>query len=173
MSELKLDHKFDSARNRHYLNDNLVVLHCHHYATLFTQLALDAREIVDGTKLLFETMEEVYREVLTSYYQNNSITEVQDRIDIAVQLFSSVGMGKMNPLSISENGGEIEMPFAYVDDGWLKKWGKNDDSVNFIGAGYVAGMFSAVFGKPVRTYKVSETNSRVKGDAKSLFKIES
>jgi hypothetical protein len=44
-------------------------------------------------------------------------------------MFSAVGMGKMKVVSSGENGGEIEMPHAYVDEGWLKKWGKRG---NFI-----------------------------------------
>jgi predicted hydrocarbon binding protein len=171
MAELKLKHTFDPKRRRHYLNDQLSVLHCHHYATLFTQLGLDAKDIVDGTRILKESTEDVFYEVLASYYKENNITEAAERIDIAVQMFSAVGMGKMSVVSNAESGGEIEMPYAYVDEGWLKKWGKYKAPVNFIGAGYVAGMFSAVFDKPTRTYTVTETQSKVMGAGKSLFKV--
>jgi len=171
MAELKLKHTFDPKRRRHYLNDQLSVLHCHHYATLFTQLGLDAKDIVDGTRILKESTEDVFYEALASYFKKNNIIGAADRVDIAVQMFSAVGMGKMKVVSNAESGGEIEMPHAYVDEGWLKKWGKNKSPVNFIGAGYIAGMFSAIFDKPTRTYTVTETQSMVMGADKSVFKV--
>lgn len=171
MSELKLQHKFDSDRKRHYLNDQLTVLHCHHYATLFTQLALDAKELVDGPRILRETVEDVFYEVLSNYFKNNGVTDPKDRMDIAVQMFSAIGMGKMAVVSGDTGGGEIEMPHPHVDEGWLKKWGKYKGPVNFIGAGYVTGMFSAAFDKPARSYKVTEDRSRVMGAEKSHFKV--
>jgi predicted hydrocarbon binding protein len=171
MAELKNEHKFDSKRKRHYLNNFLTVLHCHHYATLFTQLALDAKDLVDGTQILKETTEDVFFEVLSDYYKKNGITDTKERMDIASQMFSAVGMGKMDIVSGDDNGGEIEMPLAYVDEGWIKKWGKFKEPVNYIGAGYVCGMFAAVFDKPLRTYNVTETQSRVMGADKSHFKV--
>lgn len=171
MSELKLDHKFDPQRKRHYLNNQLTVLHCHHYATLFTQLGLDAKEIVDGTRILKESIEDVFNEVLKKYYQQNNVTDTSDRVEIARKMFSAIGMGKMEVVSYDESGGEIEMPFSYVDEGWLKKWGKSNEPVNYIGRGYLAGMFSAVYDKPCRAYKVTESQSRVMGAGKSVFQI--
>jgi predicted hydrocarbon binding protein len=171
MAELKIEHKFDPKRKRHYLNNFLTVLHYHHYATLFTQLALDAKDLVDETQILKETIEDVFFEVLSGYYKKNGITDTKERMDIASQMFSAVGMGKMDIVSGDDNGGEIEMPLAYVDEGWIKKWGKFKEPVNYIGAGYVCGMFAAVFDKPLRTYNVTETQSRVMGADKSHFKV--
>lgn len=171
MADLKLTHTFDAKSKRHFLNNQLSVLHCHHYATLFTQLSLDAKDLVDGTRLLQESTEDVFYNVLTAYYKENGISDTSDRIDIAVQMFSAIGMGKMVAAASDAGGGEIKMPQAYVDEGWLKKWGKNKAPVNFIGAGYIAGMFAAVFDKPTRTYSVEETQSKVMGAAESHFKV--
>jgi predicted hydrocarbon binding protein len=171
MPELKLEHKFDEKRKRHYLNDNLSVLHCHHYATLFTQLALDAKDLVDGTEILKNAAEDVFFEVLSNYYKKNGITDTKDRFDIAAQMVPATGMGQIVVVSGEENGGEIDMPHPHLDSGWLKKWGKSDTPVNFIGAGYVGAMFSAVFDKPCRTYKVTETQSMAMGADKSHFKV--
>jgi len=171
MAELKLTHNFNAESKRHFLNNQLTVLHCHHYATLFTQLSLDAKDIVDGTRILLESTEDVFYNVLTSYYKENSISDTSDRMEIAVQMFSAIGMGTMVVAASDTKGGEITMPYTYVDEGWLKKWGKNKAPVNFIGAGYVAGMFAAVFDKPTRTYSVTETQSKVMGADESRFKV--
>jgi hypothetical protein len=50
-TEFEIDHKFDPIRNRHYMNGVCTVLHCHHYATLYTQLADDAEQFA-GVRLL-------------------------------------------------------------------------------------------------------------------------
>lgn len=171
MSDLKLEHRFDSQRKRHYLNNKLTVLHCHHYATLFTQLGLDAKDIVDGTRILKESIEDVFFEVLSNYYNQNSIADTAERMDIAIQMFSAIGMGKMSVISHDESGGDVEMPVAYVDEGWLKKWGKSKYPVNYIGCGYLGAMFSAVYNRPCRTFNVSESQSKVMGADKSVFKI--
>jgi predicted hydrocarbon binding protein len=171
MTELKLDHKFDADKKRHYVNNVLTVLHCHHYATLFTQLALDAKELVDGTQILKQTAEDVFFNVLSDYYKKNGISDPQQRLEVAVQMFTTFGMGKMVMVSSDANGGDIDMPHPHVDEGWLKKWGKYKEPVNFIGSGYLSGMFSAAFDKPTRTYKVTETQSTVMGTDKSHFKV--
>lgn len=170
MPEFKIDKRFDEEKKRHYVNDFLIVLHCHHYATLFTQLALDARDLVNGTEILFKTTESVFSEVLEEYFKKNSITDEKEKISIAIDMFSKIGMGKIEKAEINDKGGEIVMSFAYVDEGWLKKWGKYPEPVNYIGQGYIAGMLSAIYGKPAGSYKVSEEKSRVKGDEKSVLK---
>jgi hypothetical protein len=171
MADLKMERRFDPKRYRHYLNDHLTVLHCHHYATLFTQLALDAKDIVDGTEVLQQTAEDVFHGVLSDYYKKQGVNDNNERMALAVDMFSALGLGKMNAASFDENGGQVDMPFPYVDEGWLKKWGKSKNTVNFIGAGYVAGMFSAVYDKPTRTYSVKESESKAMGAGKSVFKV--
>ena len=125
MTQIKLDHKFDADRKRHYMNNVLTVLHCHHYATLFTQLALDARELVDGTQILKDSVEDVFFEVLSDYYKKNGITGSKERLEAASQMFTAIGMGKMAIISGDASGGQIDMPQAYVDESCLKKWLKH------------------------------------------------
>ncbi|MCJ7525568.1 MAG: hypothetical protein MUP71_10170 [Candidatus Aminicenantes bacterium] len=171
MAALKLAHRFDAERCRHFIGDQVSVLHCHHYATLFTQLAIDAQDLVDGTKILKEVTEDVVHGVLTKYYSENGISDPQERLEIGVQLYSFYGLGKMVLVSPGSGGGAVEMSTAHVDEGWIKKWGKGKAPVNFIGTGFIAGMFAAAFDKPVRTYQVDEKQSRVMGADKSVFAV--
>ncbi len=171
MATLKLTHRFDADRCRHYIGDQVSVLHCHHYATLFTQLAIDAKELVDGTKILMEVTEDVVHGILSKYYAQNGVSAVQERLEIGQQLFSFYGLGKMVIVSPASDGGTVEMSSAHVDEGWLKKWGKAKEPVNFIGAGFVAGFFAAAYDKPVRTYRVEEKESRAMGAGKSILAV--
>ena len=67
-TEFVIDHRFDPVSNRHYLNDVCTVLHCHHYATLYTQLADDAEDF-HGVRLMVEAAEDTFYEVLSKYYE--------------------------------------------------------------------------------------------------------
>ncbi len=171
MATLKLEHRFDANRCRHYIGDQVSVLHCHHYATLFTQLAIDAKDLVDGTKILKEVTEDVVHGILTKYYAQNGISDPGERLETGRQLYSFYGLGKMTLVSPSSGGGTVEMSAAHVDEGWIKKWGKANAPVNYIGSGFVAGMFAAAFDKPVRTFQVEEKQSRVMGADKSVFAV--
>ncbi len=168
---LVLNKQFDNDRCRNYVNDILTVLHCHHYSTLFTQLAIDAKDIVNGTKILYETSEDIFSTVLTDYFNKNNISDKNERLKLAQEMFSAIGLGKIEVSSLDENGGLVEMPVAHVDDGWLQKWGKFNSPVNYIGAGYIAAMVSASFDKPARTYTVEEQESKVTGAEKTVLKV--
>jgi hypothetical protein len=172
MSELKLDYRFDAAKNRHYLNDEHFVLHCHHYATLVTQLAVDAEELVKGTSILKKSSEESFLKLLTDYFDKNGISDASDRLDSGCRMFSELGLGKIEVASAGESSGEITMNSSHVDEGWVKKWGTNDAAVNFIGSGYVAALFAAAYGKAAGSYTVDESQSIVSGAGHSVFKVQ-
>jgi hypothetical protein len=171
MAQLQLDHHFDAEHNRHYINNQVSVLHCHHYATLFTQLAIDAKNLVNGVAILQNSAEEVFYKSLTHYFQQKGIGIVAERLDIACQLFTAMGLGKMEITNSDPNNGDIVLPSSHVDQGWLKKWGKNQTAVNFITAGYIAAAWAASFDQPPHSYTVLETQSIVCGASTSCFKV--
>jgi hypothetical protein len=166
-TQLNLAHEFDSDRMRHYLNGQLSVLHCHHYATLYTQLAMDAKE----TALLADVAEETFGEVLSHYYLMNGIQSLDERIAIACDYFATTGLGKMTVAHMGSDSGQVVLEEAHVDKGWMTKWGTFDTPVNHIGAGYIAGMCNAIWDKPLKTFKVRETQSIVMGAETSCFNV--
>ncbi len=169
-TELELDHRFDPASCRHSLNGFTSVLHCHHYSALYTQLADDCG-MLDGRKLLSECAEDSFFEVLSAYFKAKGMECIEDRIAIAEQYYAAVGLGGMKVVCAGLDSGKVELSHSHVDEGWMKKWGKRDKPVNFITQGYVAALFSAVFGRPPRTYRVDETEGIVTGAEKSTFTV--
>lgn len=167
-TELKLTRKFDPQRSRHFLNGVQSVLHCHHYATLYSQLADDA-EIVDGKKLLRESAEQACLAPLVSYYAGHGIESVEDRIAIGEAYYSAMGLGVLKVTGLGCAAGRAELTRSHVDEGWKKKWGEKNTPINFITQGYVAALFSAVLGLPAGTFTVTETQSIVSGAEKSVF----
>lgn len=163
------EQRFDRRRMFQYVNDEPSVLHCHHYATLFTKVALDQREHA-GPQLLADSAEEAFFLVLTKYFIKNDVVSVAERTTAAEELCGLIGLGSLK-LDIGAAGGSARMPHAHVDEGWLKKWGKSDQAVNFIGHGYLSAACSAIFDKPMGSYRVEETASIVSGNSESLFNI--
>jgi len=166
-TNLELEHRFDPKSSRHYLNGHLSVLHCHHYTTLYTQLALDAKE----TDLLSGVAEETFYKLLKDYYNKHNIINLEDKIDIACQYYSAVGLGKMEVGFLGEDSGEVILSISHVDQGWIKKWGNYDAPVNYITCGYISGMFSAIFDRNIGVFKAFEVESIVMGASKSRFRI--
>ncbi len=166
---IQLDHRFDPKACRHYINGEVYVLHCHHYATLYSQLADDCG-MLDGKKLLADVAEDTFYDELSRYYREYDVQDTNTRITIAEQYYSVTGLGQLRTQCVGVEGGEIELLHSHIDEGWIKKWGKSKKAINFITRGYIAGMLAAIFGKPRRSYTVAETESIVKGDQRSLFR---
>lgn len=168
--EYVIDHKFDSARTRHVVNGFVNVLHCHHYATLYAQLADDA-ELLDGKALLVSSSEDVFYSVLSYYFRCNNITNLADRISISEQYYAATGLGKMAVLCAGRDGGEVKLLHSHIDEGWVKKWGKRDKPVNFMTQGFIKAMFSLLFDYSTQNYDVVETMSIVSGAEESVFNV--
>ena len=169
MTEFEIDHKFDPITNRHYMNGFCTVLHCHHYATLYTQLADDAEEF-KGVQLIKEAAEDTFHEVLEDYYQKHEIEDIEDKVTIAEQYWQAVGMGLIRFTAIGKYACTAVMEYSHIDDGWLKKWGSRDKPVNFFTCGFVAAVAALANEKPVRSFKVKEPKGLVCGDEVSAFK---
>jgi hypothetical protein len=168
-TEFEIDHKFASKESRHYLNGVCSVLHCHHYATLYTQLAMDAVDF-EGIRHLVENAEDVFYDVLKAYYAEKNITGVDKKIEIAQQYWQAVGMGLINFTGIGKYEVTAEMEYSHLDEGWLKKWGGSDRPVNFFAVGFVAAVAALATNKAPRSFRAEETKGLVCGDEKSEFK---
>lgn len=165
----QFEQEFDPNAMYQYVNHEISVMHCHHYATLFTRLALDMKSM-DGPRFLREAMEESSYLTLQRLYIAGQVTEKKDRLDIAMQYFGLAGLGQLE-MRVERGGGTARMIHSHVDEGWIKKWQKEKEPVNFIGQGYILAAVAAIHDKPIGSYKIEETKSIVKGDRNSEFTI--
>jgi len=166
-NNLILEHRFDPRSNRHFLNGVVSVYHCHHYTTLYTQLALDSTE----TELLQGVAEETFFKILNSYFKKYDITYIYEKFELACKYYAAVGLGKMEVVFAGELSGQVKLLKSHVDEGWIKKWGKYDKPVNYIGAGFIGAMFAAVFNTPIKSFRVIEWESIVMGAEQSVFNV--
>lgn len=167
---LNMQHIFNKERCRHEVNGLTTVLHCHHFASLITQLANDC-ELVDAKKLLEECAEDTFYKVLANYYRENNITELAERIQVAEQYFAEVGLGKLKVKFAGPYSGEVILEHSHVDEGWVKKWGVADKPVNHIGCGYVEALFSAIYDRKHREFSASELQSIACGAKESVIGV--
>ena len=121
--------------------------------------------------LLAECAEDTFHQTLASYFEANGIERVEDRIAIAEQYYATAGLGKMQVVCAGPESGVVELIHSHIDEGWIKKWGKRDKPVNFITCGYIAAVFSAVFGQGKRSFAVTETASIITGAERSQFNV--
>jgi hypothetical protein len=164
-TDLVLEHRFDPHTRRQTINGLSSVIHCHHYSTLYTQLALDAKE----TGLLTEAAEDTFYDMLQCYYQRHALTTLEARIESACQYYSALGLGLMQVHCLGDDSCEVELYTSHVDSGWLQKWGQHDVPVNYIGAGYIAALCAATLDLPAHSFRVKEVRSLVMGAPSSLF----
>ncbi len=169
-AECQFIQEFDNLKMLQYVNNETSVLHCHHYATLFTKLAFDLDNL-NGTVLLREAMEESSFLVLQKYMISNNITDPEDKIAIATQYFGLIGLGQLELTCFGRKGGNAVMSHSHLDEGWLKKWNRHNQPVNFIGQGYLQGAFSVIYNEPIGSYEVEETRSIVMGHKQSEFTL--
>jgi predicted hydrocarbon binding protein len=170
LTEWVIDHKFDRKTCRHSTNGFDSVLHCHHYASLYCQLADDAQQF-NGPELLRRSAELSFQEVLSSYFTEHQVKDLSDRIVLAEEYWKVCGFGTMKFDHVGELSAAAHMDHSHVDEGWMKKWGNRDKPVNFIGQGYIAAALSAIYDLPVGSYSVYETESIVTGADASRFSL--
>lgn len=170
MSEPILKSTFDKERCRHIAGKHTLVLHCHHFASLTTQLANDC-SLLDAKKLLADCAEDTFYSVLSEYYEKNNVSGIKERVEIAERYFSESGLGKIEVKCAGSCAGEVELRHSHVDEGWVKKWGLATEPVNHIGCGYVTAVFSAVFDKPKRSYLATERKSIALGAKTSVISV--
>ncbi len=168
--EWEIDHHFDPKTTRHYNNGTVTVLHCHHFITLYSQLADDA-EMVDGKGLLCKAAELSFYEVLKSYFEKHGVTKLMERVALVEEYWKICGMGLLHFENVGEVSASAEMAHSHVDEGWIKKWGTRDKPVNFVGQGYLMAAMAAMYDLPMGSYKVNEVQSIVSGAETSKFAI--
>ena len=167
---LEIEYTFDEKNYRHAMNGFEVVMHCHHYLTLATQVAEDFDEF-GGTRILNESVEDSIRPVLDDYVQRKNIASGEERLSIGAEFYEVMGMGLMK-VEGEASGGRATLTRSHVDQGWLVKFGPTDRSLNYFTRGFLAAMFACAFDRPARSYEAVETASLVKGDPTSEFEIK-
>ncbi|MCB2230200.1 hypothetical protein KQH82_05755 [bacterium] len=159
---------FDRELKQHSVGGEQSVVHCHHYITLFTQMASDA-EHLDGPMHLTDAAAESFYRVLKRYIATRGITLIPDRIAVAEAYFSFCGLGKIRFVCCGESA-VATLSRSHIDDGWLRRWGQRDKPVNYMGAGFIKAALAVTFDlSDWQDIRVTESASIVCGAPESEF----
>lgn len=158
---------FDFDQKRFYLNEQATVLHCHHYTTLLTQLADDAKKF-DGPKIMFAAAEESFYPILIEYFKKHNISEPESRTSIVEQYYSYIGLGLMK-LDVENNSAELF--HSHIDEAWQQKWTSSDKPINYLTQGFLAAAFCAITDNNTGMFNVTEVQSIACGGKTSKFII--
>lgn len=166
---LNIDFKFDHDTYRHYMNDFLSVLHCHHYLCLTTRTAIEFKDM-GGIEILIRTSEDTIYPLLRDYIEKNQILLPEDKLEVGAAYYAVMGLGKMEA-KFTKRGGEVKLFRSHIDQGWIKKWGRTKANLNFFTCGYIHAMFAAATHSPLGSYAATEVSSIVSGGDYSLFQV--
>ncbi|MBI5512031.1 MAG: hypothetical protein HY903_25005 [Deltaproteobacteria bacterium] len=168
--EWVIDHKFDRRKCRHTMGDVPMVLHCHHYTSNYLRLADDAKDM-NGKAIMCKASEAAFLPVFKSYFAQHQIHDLAERVGLIEEYWRMSGMGLLQFERIGAMSAMVRMPRSHADEGWVKKWGKRKDPINFIGQGYLMAAMAAIFDESAGSFSVTETQSIVSGAEASLFTI--
>ena len=168
--DMAIDQRFDSKACRHTINGQMHVLHCHHYATLYCQLADDAK-MFDGKTLLRKAAEISFVPMLKRLMEDAGVSSISEKVTIVEDYWRFSGMGLLTMERVGGMSASAVMTRSHVDEGWIKKWGKRNAPVNFIGQGYLNAAMAAIYDLPIGSYSVQENQSIVSGAEASLFSL--
>lgn len=170
MKQIEFERAFDPRRCRHLVEGRVSVLHCHHYSTLYTQLADDC-SLLDARSLLARVAADSFYGVLADLACKRGLATVADRIAAAEQYYAFSGLGRLKIVAAGPESGEAVLERSHIDEGWIRKWGRRDRPVNFITQGFLAAAFATAFDARPEQFAVKELSSIVSGQERSHFKV--
>lgn len=170
MKKIEWERAFEPRRCRHLLEGRTSVMHCHHYSTLYTQLADDCT-LLDARALLARVAADTFFDLLTGVQRRNGLETPAERLAAAEDYYAFAGLGKLKIKAAGPDAGEAELERSHIDEGWIRKWGRRQAPVNFITQGFLAAAFAAAFDKQPGQYVVKETASIVSGAERSHFEV--
>jgi predicted hydrocarbon binding protein len=140
--------------------------------TLTTQLAEDAEELCQGTEVLVSTMENTAYKVLSKICEDNNITELSDKINIAEELFCRVwGLGRIKFTHVGEFSASVEVLHSHIDSGWIRKMKNRNKPVGYINRGYIQGALAVINNVPAESYESEESETIVSGAKKGTIRV--
>ncbi len=134
------------------------VYHCHHYNLFFDQTVDDAVGPDRGIKVRTQAAYEASSQFLNSLIGALPPTSPEQRIDLACQVFSSMGHGTLQ-LEVSPDGGIARGYNLHYGFSWREKYGahiRRQHPADAFAAGFIAAATESAYGLPFGSVDCSE-----------------
>lgn len=157
------DHDFS------FVASSPVVSHSHHFNLAFDQIMGDALGPELGAKVRAESAYESCSLLLNGFISKLPPTTLEDRFDIAANMFASMGLGNLDFEVASDGSGTVigrHMHYGYL---WREQIGRvseraRPDCADTIAAEFIAATVEAAFGMPTGSIQCTETACIARGD---------
>lgn len=172
LSKFVFTKKFYPEKNLIEFEGSLISLHCHHF-TCGLLKGLEELKEIDGLNLFVKTTEEVYHYFFSDYLKRHpEIKTIEDKLQVASEMYYAFGYGILDLSNLTENGGIAKARSSYYVTAWLAKYGRKYSPVCYFTCGFIAGILEVIFNKPLRTYKVKETDCLIIGSDYCKFEVK-
>jgi hypothetical protein len=98
------------------------VYHCHHYNLFHDQTIDDALGEDEGARVRTNAAHNAFRDLLSAVFEKTQATTPVERIQLATELFSWMGHGKIS-LDVGAAGGRMRSASLHYGYTWREKYG--------------------------------------------------
>jgi hypothetical protein len=148
-----------------------MVMHCHHY-NINLQKTLEDTLGDEGVRLMVRSVEEAGRHIFHSLFsQFDQIRTEKSKLEMAASMYQNCGLGIVRFQDVSRDGGKAVSPSNHHVTGWLAKHGRRSTPGCHFTRGWLAGLFAAMFDRPVGHYLVVENHCKMVRDPECIFEI--
>jgi len=164
--EMDLDHR------RCAVGGEPMIFHCHHYNT-FLQRSIQDAEYIDTRPILIGAGAEVAYAQLKKLFAEQGIKDLEQRKQLAQQLYQWAGFGVFDLSGLSESGGRVSTRDSHYAMSWNAKFGGAKEPVCHFASGWLAGAAAALFDKPNGSYSVEHDHClAVKPNQECVFEVK-
>jgi hypothetical protein len=154
------------------LGDQLVTYQPHHYALFLDQTVSDALG-GEGWAVRRQASFEAAHALLASFYAEFGIIDPEERLELAGELFSAMGHGRL-VFEITAEGGTVRGHELHYGAGYQEKYGalvKNRRPVDTFAAGYVSAAASLAYPSDWGTLEAEEVACVARRDELCVFAL--
>src|SRR5271169_2956556 len=160
------DFPYDFQTNRLVVGGEPMVLHCHHY-NCFLQRSIQDADYIDSAPILVGAAVEVVFAQLTALLVRTP--DIAARKSLVESLYRACGLGLIDLIGLTEQGGEVRTRSTHYSIGWKEKFGTSRAPVAFFSTGFLAGALAAIYGLPPSDVQARQTACRSTGAEEDVF----
>lgn len=169
-----IDWRSDLSREGHrvFISGRLIAMHCHHY-NINLHKTLEDTLGEEGTRLLYQAAEHAafigFEPFLRQY---NGIKTTKSKLELAATLYQNCGLGVIHFKDVGLRGGRIVSASSHHVTGWLAKHGRRRTPGCHFARGWIAGVMSAIYDRPLGSYVVDESACKMMRNDECVFQVK-
>ncbi len=169
-----IDWRSDLARKDHrvFISGLPIAMHCHHY-NINLQKTLEDTLGEEGVHLLFQAAEEAsfigFQSFLNQY---DRIKTIKSKLELAETIYQNCGLGVIHFKNVRSRGGEIVSASSHHATGWLAKHGRRETPGCHFSRGWIAGVMSVIYNRPLGNYTVKERVCKMMREDACVFRVK-